>query len=214
MLRAIDVAGGQSLLANTVLGNFDWFAGGMALAALSGAAQAGVPLPGALRWAQARPLLCWLAAAGIYLALAVIVHYPVVAHAGQLTERPLGGTVRHVGFALIAVLVALPAMFPREGRPGAVARLLDWRVLAWLGLVSYGIYLWHSPLLGKLLQHGALGWVPGHVFVVLTVTTALAATIAAAISYYALERPLLTLKRLRPGASRRPSSRPPGGSAR
>jgi peptidoglycan/LPS O-acetylase OafA/YrhL len=80
-------------------------------------------------------------------------------------------------------------------------------VLAWLGLVSYGIYLWHDPLLGKLLQHGAYSWWRGHPFLVLTAATFLAAVVAAALSYYAFERPILSFKNIS-------LSRPAGRAAR
>jgi peptidoglycan/LPS O-acetylase OafA/YrhL len=198
VLRAIDLAGPQSVLLVTVVEYFAWFAAGMALASLSAAAQAGMPLPSVVAAARRRPTACWGAAATIYVGLAVTAHVPVAFRGGQFVELPISGTINYVAYALVGVLLALPAMLPDHSR-GPVPRVLGWRLLGWLGLVSYGIYLWHSPLLGRLVAHGAVNWFPAHRFITLSAATAAAAVVAASGSYYLVERPLLTLKRRRPG---------------
>ena len=122
---------------------------------------------------------------------------------GIFFQTPWGGLGVHIGFGLIAALFVAPAVFVR---PGSVpARVLGWRVLAWLGLISYGIYLWHDPLLGKLLQHGLYSWWAHHQFLVLTPATIIVAVVAAGLSYYVFERPILTLKNV--------SAPPPGGAS-
>jgi peptidoglycan/LPS O-acetylase OafA/YrhL len=194
MLRAIDLAGPRTLLTNTIVENFDWFAVGMILAVVSAAAQDRQRLPRAVEFVRQRPVSCWILALVIYVVVARLVFYPVVATAGTLAEMPGKGMVRHVAFAIIAMFFVLPAVFPKPG--GLPGRVLAWPVLAWLGLISYGIYLWHGPLLGKLLDKGALSWAPHHTFLVLTGATLAAAVTAAAISYYAVERPLLSFKNL------------------
>ena len=40
---------------------------------------------------------------------------------------------------------------------GRVRRLLAWRPLAWVGLVSYGVYLWHLDVLRELDDAGLPG---------------------------------------------------------
>lgn len=195
-LRAIDLAGPRTVGIATIVENFDWFALGMLLAVLSVALQGGRSLPAWLDFLRRRPGTSWLLAFAIYAILAALVHYPVITGGDILRELPLGGMVRHVGFGVIAVLIVLPAIFPhRDGVPG---RVLAWRLLAWLGLISYGIYLWHSPLVGKLIDHGALHWIPHLTFVVLSAATAGIAFACAACSYYVLERPILKLKDVRP----------------
>jgi peptidoglycan/LPS O-acetylase OafA/YrhL len=66
-------------------------------------------------------------------------------------------------------------------------------VLAWLGVVSYGIYLWHLPLLDLLHRHG-VGGIP------LAVGGLTLAITCAAVSWYLLEKPI-TRGRLAKAAS-------------
>jgi peptidoglycan/LPS O-acetylase OafA/YrhL len=64
------------------------------------------------------------------------------------------------------------------------------RVLAWLGLISYGIFLWHHPFVGELAQHDWGEWR----FAGITLATFAIAVTCASLSYYLVERPLLRFK--------------------
>lgn len=90
-----------------------------------------------------------------------------------------------VGAGLVtAVLAAVP------GR-GTVGRALANPPVRFLGLISYGIYLWHVSVLRVLERTGVIERMTWHPFLVTTaLTLALTAAVAAA-SWYALERPLL-----------------------
>jgi peptidoglycan/LPS O-acetylase OafA/YrhL len=192
VLRTIDLAGPRTVLDNTLLENFDWFALGMGLAVVSVASEDRQPVAAlgraVARWAPA----CWVAAMAVYVLVARLFPFASVQVRGIFFQTAWGGLGVHLGFGLIAVLLVAPAVFVR---PGSVpARVLRWRVLAWLGLISYGIYLWHDPLLGKLLEHGLYSWWRGHQFLVLAPATIIVAVVAAALSYYVCERPILALK--------------------
>jgi peptidoglycan/LPS O-acetylase OafA/YrhL len=75
-------------------------------------------------------------------------------------------------------------------------------VVAWLGLVSYGIYLYHQPIADALNGGIKSGGSSAVRFLWLAPATAAIAIAAAAASYYLVERPLLRFKtrRARPPA--------------
>jgi MFS family permease len=56
---------------------------------------------------------------------------------------------QHELYGLIALLLVVPAVFG-DHRTGLVRRVLRHRVLAWLGLISYGIFLYHHPVMEAL----------------------------------------------------------------
>lgn len=92
------------------------------------------------------------------------------------------------GFAALVAAVACPA----------VARWVGARPLAALGTASYGLYLWHVPLILWLRSEGLL---PSDVLPALAVVLPLSLAFAAA-SWLLVERPALALER-RASRSRR-----------
>jgi peptidoglycan/LPS O-acetylase OafA/YrhL len=98
----------------------------------------------------------------------------------------------YVLFGLIAALMMLPIVFAPDAREGLYRRVLAHRSLAWLGLVSYGIFLWQFPVLIALLDidaTSALSFLPE--FPVLLAMTFTGTVICAALSFYLLERPIM-----------------------
>lgn len=88
---------------------------------------------------------------------------------------------------LTALLIAhLNAV--RTTGPGAV---LAWAPLVWIGKLSYGIYLFHYPLLWVLRDRGIS---EDHATYVFAVAMALSTALAAA-SYYLVEQPALRLRK-------------------
>ncbi len=127
----------------------DMFALGMLLAVGSvwyerrGSSPRWSTLPGA-------DLACWVGAAAVYAVLSTSVGLrtdPLYVGSGrsELASHALSG--------LFALLLLLPAVFGRE-RGGLVRRLLTWRPVAAIGLVSYGVYLWHQFVVHQMLRHG------------------------------------------------------------
>jgi peptidoglycan/LPS O-acetylase OafA/YrhL len=100
-----------------------------------------------------------------------------------------------VGFALLIAAAG-------AGSGPAVAWLRQ-RWLAWCGLISYGIYLWHVPL---ILFSQRLGVARGDIWGLVAVAVPLT-LLAGAASWYLVERPALTAvaRRLRRG---RPATAP------
>jgi peptidoglycan/LPS O-acetylase OafA/YrhL len=115
---------------------------------------------------------------------------------------------QHMLYTVVGAGMLAPAVFGGAGG-GLVRRILANRRLAWLGLISYGIYLWQSPLLVWVCQpkgsdietacgfHG-IGLLRAHPFLYLTLISAAIVIACAAASYYVVERPLLRFKYRRP----------------
>jgi len=191
----------ERLLWYLPLGHGLWFGLGMALAAASVMAQQTGALPRGIGWLAGRPGIAWGAAIGIYVLAGLAILDPFPGNSGSRYG------VEYVVFGLIAALLLLPAVFG-DGRTGVPKRVLASPVLAWLGLVSYGIFLYHWPIAFALSRVGVTEWWPHAPFLVLTVVT-LALTLAcAAVSYYLVERPILRFKHLRRGETPRRGSRP------
>jgi peptidoglycan/LPS O-acetylase OafA/YrhL len=175
------------------LGRFWWFALGMGLAVLSVRFQQRGAEPAAVRWLADRSGYLWAAALGLYLVAALFLLPPTPALAARVGISMLDYLGAYLLFGVIAALIVVPAIFG-DARGGAPRRVLANPVLAWLGLISYGIFLYHYPIMLGLVEGGVDRWWPAMAFPVLATVT-LAITIAcAALSYYLVERPLMRLK--------------------
>jgi peptidoglycan/LPS O-acetylase OafA/YrhL len=124
----------------------------------------------------------------------------------------LESVTRYLWIPAAILVIALPAIFPWFDRrmfyagfgivalsaatilaaalyEGFLARVLGSRTLVWIGKRSYGLYLWHYPImLLCLLQFR----VPDGV--ALTLIEATASLVLAALSYEFIERPFLQLR--------------------
>jgi peptidoglycan/LPS O-acetylase OafA/YrhL len=177
--------------AQTLPGLFLWFALGMALAVVSVAVQEREEAKRSrvVGWVADHPLACWGAAAALFV-LAAEYGKSVLAVPANTSGRAL---VEYVLYALISLLVVLPAVFAGDGG-GLPRRVLGHRAVAWLGLVSYGIFLYHLPIVNELSQRGVGDDLPGPEFVALFACAFALSVACAAASYYVVERPLLRLK--------------------
>jgi peptidoglycan/LPS O-acetylase OafA/YrhL len=173
-----------------------WFAFGMGFASASAWSKQTGNVPGALRALAARPGIVWLFALALYTVL-VLATPPF-----STGERPYD----YVWEALIAAAVVFPVAFPHPQGRGLPARVLSIPTVAWLGLISYGIFLWADPLKRMLVHFGF-----NHTFapfLTITAATLACAIVAGAISYYLVERPFLRLKYTRDRVSASPEPVP------
>ena len=170
----------------------DQFAIGMTLAVLSVRwEEPGVPRR--LRWLETRAWMPWAFAAAAFWAVS-----DGVGLTGGFFEpvNPREWLLRHELYALVGLGLLLPAIFGDPEQGFIRRRILGNRVLLWIGLVSYGVYLWHQAVTRWLLEAGLNHHIhSGRPFIwwglVLAGTCA-----AAALSYYLVERPFLRLKNL------------------
>jgi peptidoglycan/LPS O-acetylase OafA/YrhL len=178
------------------------FAAGMGLAVASVASRERGPAFRPLRLLVARPGIAWLLGAAFLLIVATTLG-PNWTTGEQGAGKVLGDAVLSTAMAF---LIVLPAVFGQD-RGGLIRRLLANRVLTWVGVISYGVYLWHDPLIWWLADTNGYVWsqtspisrlVPAFVMQH-QLTSAFAAgvaglaltLVAASVSYYAVELPFL-----------------------
>jgi peptidoglycan/LPS O-acetylase OafA/YrhL len=174
----------------------DYFAIGMALAAISVAGAGGRVLDLVAR----RPWIAWLAALLGFLLVSKGIGLTGSVNDHVTEARYLA---RHYLYAFIALGLLLPAIFGDPSQ-GLIRRVLAWRPLLWIGLVSYGAYLYHFVVIEQLADEGFRP-IAADTTPYLWFPVALAGSLAiAALSWYLVERPILSLRRLVP---RRPVER-------
>jgi peptidoglycan/LPS O-acetylase OafA/YrhL len=93
-----------------------------------------------------------------------------------------------VGFTLLLAATVL-------GGEDGWSRSLGWPPLAFLGLVSYSLYLWHEPVLLWLHQYGLVPDPAGSAFPLTVIVTSIVGVAVAAVSFYLLERPTMLLSK-------------------
>ncbi|HEX5268065.1 MAG TPA: acyltransferase [Acidimicrobiales bacterium] len=174
-------------MADWLPANLDLFAFGMFLAVVSSwLAETGRtprllwnPLFPWVSWAAAGALLFWVSHLGIPL--------------GPLYRISPGlNLVRQALYAGFAFFLLLPAVFGPQDR-GLIRLLLRNRVMVAVGIVSYGVYLWHQAWVSMFLRwsHDRLFTIP---FWDLFGAVLALAVASAAGSYLLVERPILRLK--------------------
>lgn len=173
---------GVAYLGLTLVANFHWFCLGMLLAAIQITPSTVLPR---VRRTLSRPLTCWSLALFLFAAMTT----------GAIRDSlPLGAAIFVEGLALglLVTCVLGPAIFAESSQ--LVNTLAANRGILFLGTVSYGIYLWHLPIVYHL--NGA-GIVANAHYQVLTlaVLALVFSVLLGTASWYLIEKPLM--KRVR-----------------
>lgn len=160
------------------------FVPGMLLAVLSvWVSHRSIRLPG---WLVGLPatLACWGFAAVAFWVVSTRLNLPMFP-----TFTPKQAFAVRVIYVVVAALVVLPAVVGRQNG-GLVQAVLANRLAVWLGLVSYGIYIWHEAWLDIYLR-----WFNEQVLAASIVRMgvfAIAMTmICASLSWYLVEKPVM-----------------------
>jgi peptidoglycan/LPS O-acetylase OafA/YrhL len=168
----------------------DWFALGIGLAVVSAWVATGGRPPRLLSAAAAYPALCWAFALELLWAMTQI-------GLGRDFEPSAAPQVM-VGFALLGLLafvVVLPAVLGRQDR-GVIRGVLRSRPAARLGLISYGVFLWHALWIREIERLGRHHPAFAHLhFWSLLGMVSAATLVSAAVSYFVVEKPALRFKR-------------------
>ncbi|MGD0881941.1 MAG: acyltransferase [Acidimicrobiales bacterium] len=176
-----------ALMVDWLPARLDLFAFGMLLAVLSAwwTERDSEPVWLSSRW---MPWLSWIGAAAVFWCVS---HLGIPRSPLYLTT-PVKGIVLQELYGLFAFLLLLPAVFGPQDR-SLVRRFLQFWPVASLGVISYGIYLWHLDLIDKFLSW--TGYKEDAVpYWILALGVLAMTVVAASISYFALERPILKIK--------------------
>jgi len=182
-LDSIGPAFDLDFIVQTLPATMQWFAIGMFLAVLQ--ISAGSLLP-RVASALADARVAWAIAAGVFLFLVSEVSH----HVGLPEEA-----IRWIeGLGLLTVAVG--AMGPTVLGDGAalVRRVVANRVLLYLGTISYGIYLYHLPIVYHLNFESVVAD-SRFQMVNLAVIAFVACFVLGTASWYLIERPLMRLVR-------------------
>ncbi len=94
----------------------------------------------------------------------------------------------YFGFVLVELMVAALVLDISVNSRSFLRRLLSMRWLVWVGSISYGLYLWHYPVYRAIARLGFDN-------LILITIASLTTFAVAALSYYAIEIPVLRLKK-------------------
>ncbi|MBF6557975.1 MAG: acyltransferase [Acidimicrobiales bacterium] len=134
------------------------------------------------------PWISWACAAASFWAVSHIVNDRSILY----FITPVANLERQALYGAFAFFLLLPAVFGPQDRT-LVRRLLRSWPMASLGVISYGIYLWHMDLISQFMKW--MNWKPQMVPYWILASAVLGLSVAfASASYFGLERPLLQLK--------------------
>ena len=174
----------------------DQFALGMGLAVLTVWLDRRGSEPRAVGWLQ----YSWLVALGAFVVVSVGIGIGDRLFEAMTVPQYLA---RHYLYAIVGIAMLAPAVLG-TAHGGVQRAILRNRTLIWLGVVSYGIYLWHDTVLALLARwdFGGIDW--PHPYLAWPLAALAGASLLAGASWYGLERPALSLRRLVPAGRRRP----------
>ncbi len=171
----------HSVVERSFLCQADLFAFGMALAVFR------------TLWVDSRVRLParWRAPTAIVSGLTLLAVTARATNNGEQLSYSPWNTVVALDLAVLLALVVL--VDPHRTRLPLAVRLLEWRPLFAIGVVSYSVFLWHEPLVRFLQAHG-LTFAGRAGFLANLALTAAITLLLSFVTYRLVEAPALRLK--------------------
>lgn len=139
-------------------------------------------------WTQRSELPRWTARRAAAAAVALIVGGVVLTVLVKESHHWFVSSA--MGLAAAGVVLPVCDAAARGTRPW-LSRLLGSRPLAWIGEISYSVYLWHFPLIVVAVRHGWLAGESTAAATLAVVAIAVASVALAAVTFAAIERPAM-----------------------
>ena len=172
-------------------GFIGWFAVGIALAVWSAARATGSLPPSRIEAVLRHSGTVWALAAALF----VLLSTPIAGPLDLSAPSTAAAVSKNALYGLLGLLIVAPAVLPgAAGQPGL--RHLSGRVGHYLGSVSYGVFAYHVLVLALVDKALRLPPFAGH-FGARLAGTLIVSLVAATVSFYALERPLMRRARRR-----------------
>ncbi len=141
-------------------------------------------------WLRSRfmPWISWTAAAVMFWAVAHVVPDKNILY----FVTPQVNLEKQTLYGLFAFFLLLPAVFGPQDRTWIRGLLRAWPVAS-IGVISYGIYLWHLNIIFGFLNW--MGWMrKSEPFWILALAVLGLSIVVASASYFVVERPILRVK--------------------
>jgi peptidoglycan/LPS O-acetylase OafA/YrhL len=164
----------------------DIFALGMFIAVINEWARYNTHIDRFARRVAQNAWLAWLFLLALFALMATQFQLAV----GLEVASFLPETLRQFIYGLIGLLMVAPMALRSSGT--RLHSAFGWRPFAWVGLISYGVYLWHQFLISGpfALDHMPYKLFDGDVLIRI-LFVAVSSLMIAALSYYVLEEPLM-----------------------
>ena len=183
-------------------GQIDYFALGLAVAVVGVAAKRDATLGARVARLVARPGLWFIGALAAFALVCSLGLSRTVQAAGVPLDLEASEMARQFLYGLVAVLLLVPLALEKRA-VGSARVVFGTKVAAYLGLLSYGVYLWHKDLIRKVQLWAGDGLFEGN-FWQIFVIVALVSTFLAWLTYLFVEQP--SLQWTRPRESRDPTT--------